>query len=74
MGISGSEAYDMGNTKGLFTIELSLGLALFEFWRHLLGLLRAETWRKNSNSASLSLSSIANNPLMKDSKGGMTIV
>ena len=27
-------------SKGLFTIELSLGLTLFEFWRHLLGGLR----------------------------------
>ena len=53
----------MRRDKGLFAIELSLGLALFEFWRHLLGRLRTETWRKNSNSASLSLSSIANNPL-----------
>ena len=50
-------------TKGLFTIELSLGLALFEFWRHLLGRLRAETWCKNSSSANLSPSSIANNLL-----------
>ena len=52
-----------GYFKGLFTIELSLGLVLFEFWRHLLGQLRADSWHKNSNCASLSPSSIANNPL-----------
>ena len=51
------------NTKGLLSIEVRPRLEHFELWRQNSLLINTEFWRHNSKYASLSLSSIDNNPL-----------